>query len=96
MGGGGGGAREKVLPPLGGPLKCIYHNRYNDYSDILVYEPRREKTYHLTCGQRRHKSACTFAHSAQSHRYLHVETLHHWLSRMRPEKMLIRLPECVG
>ena len=45
-------------------------------------------------GQRRLKSACASAQSDQSCHCQHKETLHHWLSKMRPAKILIRLREC--
>ena len=45
------------------------------------------------CAQRRHKSACSFAQSDQSLRCPHEETLHTWLSQMRPVKILISLRE---
>ena len=46
--------------------------------------------------QRRFKSACASVQSDQSLRCPHEETLHPWLSKMRPVKILIRLRECAG
>ena len=57
-------------------------------------EPQREKTFLLTCAQRRYKSVCTSAQPDQSLRCLHEETLHPWLSKMRLVKILIRLRKC--
>ena len=48
------------------------------------------------CAQRRLRSACASAQSDQSLRCSHEETLHTWVSNMRPVKILIRLRECVG
>ena len=45
--------------------------------------------------QRRLKSACASAQSDQSLRCLHEENLHPWLTKMRTDKILIRLCECV-
>ena len=46
------------------------------------------------CVKRRYKSACASAQSDQSLHYPHEETLHPWLSKMCPVKILIRLREC--
>ena len=46
------------------------------------------------CAQRRHKSACASDQSDQSLRCPHEETLHPWLSKTCPVKILIRLREC--
>ena len=48
------------------------------------------------CAQRSLKSACAFAQSDQSLRCPHEETLHVWLWKMRPVKILIRLCECTA
>ena len=45
--------------------------------------------------QRRLITTCAATQSDQSLRYSHEETLYHWLSEMRPVKILIRLRECV-
>ena len=43
------------------------------------------------CAQRIFRSVCAFAQSDQSRRCPHQETLHSWLSKMHPDKILIRL-----
>ena len=48
------------------------------------------------CARRRLKSACPSAQSDHNLRCPHEETLHPWLSKMRPVKILIRLRECAG
>ena len=48
------------------------------------------------CVQRRQKSACVFAHSDQSLRCPHEQTLPPWLPKMRSVKILIRLRKCAG
>ena len=48
------------------------------------------------CVQRRLRSACASAQSDQSLCCPHEETLHPWLIKMRPVKILIRLRECAG
>ena len=48
------------------------------------------------CEKRRHNSDCASAHSDQSFRCPHEESLHPWISKMRPVKILIRLCECAG
>ena len=45
------------------------------------------------CAQRRLRSACASAQSALSLRCPHEATLHPWLSKMCPEKILIKLSE---
>ena len=45
---------------------------------------------------RRHRSSCASAQSDQSFHCPHEETLHSWLSKMRPVKILIRLRKCAG
>ena len=54
----------------------------------------REKTYLLTCAPV--EDSDQLAQSDPSHRYPHKETLHHWLSRMRPVTSFIRLRKCTG
>ena len=71
---------------------------YNEpsYKEVVGYE-ERERTYHLGSVlnfQRRIKSACTSAQSDEKPHFPHKETLHPLLSKMRPEKILIRLHEC--
>ena len=46
------------------------------------------------CAQRRLKSACASVQSDQNRRCPHEETLHPWLYKLRPVKILIRLCEC--
>ena len=46
------------------------------------------------CAQRRLKSTCASAQSDQSLRCPFEETLHLWLCKMHPLKILIRLSEC--
>ena len=46
--------------------------------------------------QRRLKSASKFTQSDQCLCCLHAETLHPWLLKIRPVKILIRLRECAG
>ena len=48
------------------------------------------------CAQWRLRSACASAQSAQSLRCQHIETLHPWLSKMRPVKIQISLRESAG
>ena len=48
------------------------------------------------CVKRRLKSACASAQSDQSLRSPHEESLHPWLFKMRPRKILIWLRECAG
>ena len=48
------------------------------------------------CAQRRLRSACASAQSDQSLRCAQEETLHLWVFKMRPLKILIRLRECAG
>ena len=48
------------------------------------------------CAQRRLKSACASVKSAQTLHSPHEFTLHTWLSKMRPAKILISLRECAG
>ena len=48
----------------------------------------------LTCGQLSLKSDCIFVQSDQIFCCLHEETLHKWLSKMHPVKILTRLHKC--
>ena len=48
------------------------------------------------CVQRRLKSVCASMKSAQTLRSPHEATLHTWLSKMRPAKILISLRKCAG
>ena len=50
----------------------------------------------IVCAQRWRKLACASAQSEKSLRGWHEVTLHPWLSKMRPVKILIRLRECTG
>ena len=65
-------------------------------SENNLYETLREKTYLLTCIQRRLKSDCASVQSDLSLRCPHEETLRLWRSNLRPRKILIRLRECAG
>ena len=56
----------------------------------------QRQVHHNKCAQRRLSSACASTQFDQRLRCLYEETLHHWLSKMRPVKILIRLPECAG
>ena len=48
------------------------------------------------CAQRRLKKVCTSTQSDQSLRCQHGNTLHPWLSKIRPVTILIRFSECAG
>ena len=48
------------------------------------------------CVRQRLKSVCASTQSDQSLRCPHEETLHPWLSKICPVKILIRLRECAG
>ena len=50
----------------------------------------------VMCAKRRFKSACAFSQSGQSFRCPHDDSLHPWLSKIRPVKILISLRECAG
>ena len=56
----------------------------------------RENVLSDICAQRRFKSACASAHSVQSLRCPHEESLHPWLSKKHPENNLIRLRKYTG
>ena len=59
--------------------------------------PLREKTFLRSCApKQRLKSTCSSVQSDQSHRCSREETLHPWLPKMRPVKILIRLRVCAG
>ena len=60
-----------------------------------IWIARRGNVPSYMCAQRRLESACA---SAQYIRLScpHEETLHHWLSKRRPVKILIKLRECTG
>ena len=58
-----------------------------------TFEPRENVPSDM-CARRRFKSARGSAQSDQNLRCPHEETLHHWLSKIRPRKILIRLCEC--
>ena len=62
----------------------------------FAIEPEREKTYLLKCAPNNDKSVCPSTQSDQSLLSPHEETLHPWLSKMRPGKILISLCECAG
>ena len=57
----------------------------------LNYEPQCDKTYFLTSAQNEDSNQPAYA---QSNRCPHEETLHTWLSKMRPAKIQIRLRKC--
>ena len=48
------------------------------------------------CSQQILKSFCASAQSDQSLRWPYEESLHPWLSKVRPVRILIRLRECAG
>ena len=52
--------------------------------------------YLLTCVFNKHSTEPAHLHNLISHHCPHEETLHPWLSKMRPVKILIRLRECAG
>ena len=67
-----------------------------DISILSFAEPQCKKATSDMCVKRRLKSACASAQSDQSLYCPHEETLHPWLSKMRPLKILIRLCECAN
>ena len=84
----GGCKREGGRIP--GQLYIIPHELKNYKSHNVIKIPSD------MFAQRRLKKACASAHSDQSLCCPHVETLHPWLSKMRPIKILVRLHECAG
>ena len=70
---------------------CI--NSQHLYNKII--RNLRKHTF-LIRAWRRLKSVFASAQSDQRLRFLHKETLHPWLSKMHPGKILIRLRECAG
>ena len=62
----------------------------------ILWWSQRAETYLLTYTPTGLWSPCASAQSEQSLRCPYDEILRPWLSKMRPEKILIRLHECVG
>ena len=61
-----------------------------------IFEPQREKTYLWTCAPKEDSDQPANTRSLISLCCPHEETLHPWLSKIRPVKVLIRLRECAG
>ena len=59
-------------------------------------EPQCVKTYLLTCAPNEDSNQPVHPRSLISLRCSHEESLHPWISEMRPVKILIRLRECSG
>ena len=66
------------------------------WNPTLYFELQRGKMYRLTCGPNGDANQPAHPRSLVSLRCPHEETLHPWLSKMRPVKILIRLRECAG
>ena len=65
-----------------------FHFLQDSLFDSRTYETQRQKTYLWTY------ALSAYVRSDQSLRCPHEETLHTWLSKIRPVKILIRLREC--
>ena len=71
-----------------------YHDKLCTRALVQRYGSQREKMYLITCTPNEDPNQSAHLRSLNSLRCPHEETLHPWLSKMRPVKILIRLHEC--
>ena len=70
---------------------------YSKSNEIMeIFEAQREITYLLISVSNEDPNQPAYAQSDQTLRFPPEETLHPWLSKMRPMKILIRLREYAG
>ena len=88
-------ACAKWIDQTGGQL--IWSYALSHYMLRRIWTEMRENILSVMWIQRRLKSACASAQSDQNLRCLHEKkTLYLWLSKMCPDKILIRLRECAS
>ena len=66
------------------------------YSCWILYEPQHEKMYFLECASNEDSNQPALSVQSDQIFSCPLETLHPWLSKMHPVKILIRLCGCAG